>query len=117
MVQEIIDAVMQCDFVTSYDILEYVEEETIQFIRLTVAINDGSMLHIRESLTLGKSKYSYHWQKADGSLILRWDNAPHHREISTFPCHLHDGEKIIPCDRIFIHDVLNEIANRLINPN
>lgn len=116
MVQEIIEAVIQCDFVKSYDILEYVEEESIEFIRLKVEINDGSVLHIRESLTLGKSKYSYHWQKADGNLILRWDNAPHHPEISTFPYHLHDGGIIKPSDRVFIYDVLNEIANRLMNP-
>ena len=116
MVREIIEAVIQCDFIKSYDILEYIEEETIEFIRLKAELNDGSILHIRESLALGKSKYSYHWQKADGKLILRWDNAPHHRDISTFPYHLHDGDKIKASDRVFSYDVLNEIANRLMNP-
>ncbi|MGZ8218021.1 toxin-antitoxin system TumE family protein [Methylomagnum sp.] len=38
-------------------------------------------------------KYSFHWQRADGSLVRRWDNAPHHREIATFPHHLHEGEE------------------------
>ena len=30
-------------------------------------------------------KYSFHWQNAEGKLIRRWDNAPHHPEISSFP--------------------------------
>lgn len=38
-------------------------------------------------------KYSFHWQRADGSLIRRWDNAPHHPEISSFPHHVHDGDE------------------------
>ncbi len=38
-------------------------------------------------------KYAFHWQRADGSLIRRWDNAPHHPEIATFPDHLHEGSE------------------------
>ncbi|MBN2090455.1 hypothetical protein JW964_12650 [candidate division KSB1 bacterium] len=95
MVQEIIEAVIRCDFVKSYDILDFIEEEAIEFLRLKVEFNDNSLLHIRESLALGKSKYSYHWQKANGDLIIRWDNAPHHPEIKTHPFHLHDRDKIL----------------------
>lgn len=36
-------------------------------------------------------KYSFHWQKDNGQLIKRWDNAAHHPEIETYPHHLHDG--------------------------
>ena len=40
---------------------------------------------------VGGNKYSYHWQKTDGT-IFRHDNAPHkkHRHIKTFPKHFHD---------------------------
>ena len=43
---------------------------------------------------------------------MRWDNAPHHQDISTFPYHLHDGDKIVPSERVFIDEVLAEIHKR-----
>lgn len=36
-------------------------------------------------------KYSFHWQRDNGLLVKRWDNAAHHPEIETYPHHLHDG--------------------------
>jgi hypothetical protein len=39
-------------------------------------------------------KYSFHWQNPEGKLIRRWDNAPHHPEISSFPHHLHDADEV-----------------------
>ncbi len=35
--------------------------------------------------------YSYHWGRADGTLIMRWDNTPHHPTLDGFPHHVHDG--------------------------
>ncbi len=60
-------------------------------------------------------KYSFHWQRADGSLIRRWDNAPHHREISTFPDHLHEGseENVLPHEAVDMFAVLRTIENGL----
>lgn len=35
-------------------------------------------------------------QYSDNSLILRWDNAPHHPHIKNFPFHLHkEKEEVI----------------------
>jgi hypothetical protein len=38
--------------------------------------------------------YSFHWESTlqDG-LIHRWDNAPDHPEVKTFPKHFHKGSK------------------------
>ncbi|WP_457613933.1 toxin-antitoxin system TumE family protein [Methanocaldococcus sp.] len=33
--------------------------------------------------------YSFHWQDKNGDLIVRWDNAPHYRNIKTFPHYKH----------------------------
>jgi hypothetical protein len=33
--------------------------------------------------------YSLHWQRADGTLVQRWDTAPHHPELATFPSHIY----------------------------
>jgi len=51
---------------------------------------DDSFLEI----WLFNEKYSYHWQRKDGS-IYRYDNAPHnkHKHIKTFPKHFHNGRE------------------------
>ena len=57
---------------------------------------DGGFIEITERVlevhgTLEMTKYRHHWQDGNGVLIKRWDNAPHHPTIDTFPHHLHDG--------------------------
>jgi len=54
-------------------------------------------------------KYSFHWQDAAGKLLKRWDNAAHHRELSTHPNHLHDGAEA----NVRVHGPINaeEILN------
>jgi hypothetical protein len=42
---------------------------------------DGSLLQVEEALiakrfTIIKVRYSYHYQRADGTLVVRYDNAP-----------------------------------------
>ncbi len=56
------------------------------FLDCKVLMIDGSELFVSEYFTIFKDrikrdKYSYHLQKND-ELIIRWDNAPHHRELS-----------------------------------
>lgn len=43
-----------------------------------------------------RRKYRFHLQDAANRLVLRWDNAPHHPHLSTFPhhCHRQDGEVV-----------------------
>ena len=49
---------------------------------------DGSFMDIRYPVD---SKYSFHWQLEDG--IIRIDTAPHHRQVSTYPRHMHIGKE------------------------
>jgi len=38
--------------------------------------------------------YAYHWeQRRQRGRIFRWDNAPHHAHVDTFPEHLHEGDE------------------------
>ncbi len=75
---------------------------------------DNSRLQIVEKLSvetyaLIKTRYAYHYQDADGMLIFRYDNAPHHPEIETHPHHKHDGDKVIAAYPPDISEVLQEI--------
>ncbi len=41
-----------------------------------------------------KIKYRYQYMDQDDICLFRYDNAPHHRNVSTFPHHKHAGEEI-----------------------
>ncbi|MDY6789288.1 MAG: DUF6516 family protein [Candidatus Nanohaloarchaea archaeon] len=55
---------------------------------LRIFLIDDSFLDI----WISEEKYSYHWQSKDK--IVRFDNAPHHEDVQTFPHHRHIEEDI-----------------------
>jgi hypothetical protein len=58
--------------------------------------------------------YSYHWQDKEKRLITRWDNAPHHPEIETFPHHVHEGEYIKPSEEPTFVETLKKIGDKIL---
>ena len=64
---------------------------------------------IVERFTITKARYAYHYQQADGTLIFRYDNVPHHPEIKTHPHHKHIGDSIVATQPPDISEVLREI--------
>jgi len=79
---------------------------------------NGSFLEFREEAVafgrkIRKIAYSYHYQRADGSLVFRYDNAPHYPELPGFPCHKHVGEQVLPADPADLREVLQEIDDIL----
>lgn len=43
--------------------------------------------------------YSLHWQRQDGTLVQRWDTAPHYPELAGFPHHTHKAtEEVEPTE-------------------
>jgi len=85
------------------------------FIRFALEMRDGTELHIFEYVDSGLHKidYSYHWQNKEKKLIKRWDNATHHKEIETFPHHLHKGEDIMSSAEPTFVDILKKIGDRI----
>jgi hypothetical protein len=113
MVGHIIATLRRSTLVKDLEIIELVEEESVQLLRVKAEIIDGSALHIREAIFPESSKYSYHWQTREGKLLIRWDNAPHHPEIPTHPDHKHDKEQLSSSSRASVDDELNEISTAL----
>ena len=84
------------------------------YVRGTLALIGGFELHIAEYVvtepTLTRLKYRYHLQGPDGSLVSRWDNVPHHPNVSTFPDHRHDDhDGVHPTSAMNVPDVLNAV--------
>lgn len=106
--------------VTSF---HYHQEETVGdvgYFRVRCTLVDGSELQLLERFramadVLVVEKYSFHWQRSDGTPICRWDNAPHHRDVATFPDHLHEGvaEVVQAHAPLDAFAVLSEIEKRL----
>lgn len=80
---------------------------------------DGSTLEFEEILELQKTRritkvyYKYHYQHADGTLVFRYDNAPHHPEVPTFPDHLHIEDRVEAAEPPDLSDVLRKIDGLL----
>ncbi|MFH1907434.1 MAG: DUF6516 family protein [Chloroflexota bacterium] len=45
------------------------------------------------------------------ALIFRYDNAPHHKEVKTFPHHKHFPEEVTTSQEPTLHTVLMEITH------
>lgn len=86
----------------------------VWFLRVDVYFIDNSLLHFRE-LFVGqerpaKKTYTYHYQRADGQLVFRYDNAPHYPNLPTAPHHKHLGEtEVIAAEPPTLKTVLQEI--------
>jgi hypothetical protein len=94
--------------------------EKIGLYRYKIYFCDGSLLELVERLVEEKgkliaTKYRFHWQNKDGKLLKRWDNAPHHPEINTFPHHVHDGceDNVIDHQELSGLDVLTTIIGEI----
>lgn len=57
-----------------------------------------------------KLKYRYHLADQDNALIFRYDNAPHHQELRSFPHHKHTSTGTLDSQEQSLSDVLLEIA-------
>jgi len=108
--------------IAAFQFLQDTVAEGIGFFRVLATLVNGDFLQLVERFEYDSDglcfgKYSFHWQRADGTLVCRWDNAPHHPELSTFPHHLHDLDEanILPHAPIDVFDVLSIIEQRLDN--
>jgi hypothetical protein len=87
----------------------------VWFLRGDVYFIDNSRLHFRELFIQQgeplKKSYVYHYQKADGTLVFRYDNSPHYPDLPTVPHHKHIGDaEVVSSSPPDLQEVLNEIA-------
>jgi len=104
--------------VKSYEILDYKEGGSFYFLKIKAELIDGSVLYIREFVSEDEYNYSFQWQK-DGKLVVRWDNAPHHKDVETFPHHKHVGsqDNVQPSKEISLEDILRVIEEKIKPPS
>lgn len=109
------------------DILYSRQEISIEFFRVEEIVPgregiiegrlrfwDDSLLEfvevlIEHGVILIKTGYAYHYQDAQNQIIFRYDNAPHHPEVPTYPHHKHTLNTIEPAALLHFGDVIKEI--------
>jgi hypothetical protein len=117
--QSMLDLLASLPFVESSNVNLEKRGDLAGFIRGEVEFNDGSsLLFFRELMDLRqpiqKVMYAYHYQKADGTLIFRYDNTAHHRSVPTFPYHKHlESGNVTDADAPSLEQVLREIEDHL----
>ena len=84
----------------------------IGFIKGHITFVDGSTLEFSEQLPT-EQKFRLHYMDAQNDLIARWDSAPHHKEVSTFPFHKHTSRGVEGHKAITLLEALGEIAKML----
>jgi hypothetical protein len=96
--EQIVVTALACPHVRRVERVRQEEDATgqIGFMRYRLTLSNGDLLELTERLevqagALVVTKYRHHWQDHAGRLIKRWDNAPHHPHVASFPDHLHDG--------------------------
>ena len=100
------------EIIVSFDIIEFLEDERITKSKVKVTLKNYSVLWIREVGFKDQTiSYSYYWLRSDNSVIIGWDNAPHHPEIETFSHHKHIGKNVESSQETSLSKVLTYIQN------
>ncbi|MFZ0456474.1 MAG: DUF6516 family protein [Ignavibacteriaceae bacterium] len=102
------------EIIDSYEIHRYRQYGKAYEFVAVVRFNNESELYIKDYLFLnGERKYSFHWQNKQNQLIRRWDNSPYHKNIKTFPFHLHTANNIEDSKPITLKKVLEFITKQI----
>ena len=91
--QEIKQLIAQSYIVIDVQLITDKRSLYIGFLEGNLTFLDGSSLHFMEfvnvKVAMNRYKYSYHYQDTAEMLVFRYDMAPHHQNIRTFPHHKH----------------------------
>ena len=105
------------DQIAHWTVMREEAQGDVGLFRYKLVLRDDSLLEVFERFRVSSeaivvSRYSFHWQNAAGDLRKRWDNAPHHRDVPTWPHHVHDGGEanVLPHEPMTIETVLAIIS-------
>ncbi|MEW5941155.1 MAG: DUF6516 family protein [Chloroflexota bacterium] len=94
--QEINRVLGDSPVIKSQDVRAEKRTPTEGFLRGDVIFKDDSRLHFRELVTtepvVQRISYAYHYQRADGAVVFRYDDSDHFLHLPNAPHHKHIGE-------------------------
>jgi len=120
--RELIQKLLVSPAISSFRIIRQKVQEDDGYIRIKCRLRKAQKLEFAEYVQVHAGKiivitYNYHWQDAHGALVKRWDNVPHHKEVDSFPHHVHVSEtEVISSEPVTLENVLREMEERLSTP-
>jgi len=104
------------DIIVKVENLQWEQDVDTEIVKAKIILTDGSNLRVSESIVDDLLvSYSYYWLDECNRLIIGWDNAPHHKDIKTFPHHKHIRKKanVTKSNECNLKDVLRFIYSIL----
>lgn len=116
---QIENAIRHSALVVTYDLVKVQLSSGTGYIEGQVTFIDNSRFVFFEFLRQTAAeveceKYRYHFMNSDDQLIFRYDNAPHHPEIATFPHHKHLPADLLENAAPNFADVFTEIESHVL---
>jgi hypothetical protein len=108
---EIFNWLNDIKIVSRFNILSYTEWESGFYYKIEIEIINKTLLFAKEYSDINERNYSFHWQEESGKLIIRWDNAPHHKSLKRFPFHKHVAEKVEESNEMTLKEAIKYIEN------
>ena len=111
--------IKDCFIVTDFSINFDEIDINLGYLKGTLELINGSILLFIEYVEIMnnivyRQKYKYQWQFENGDMIIRWDNVPHHKEMDTFPHHMHNDKGVYPSSDMNLKSVIDIIMDKLI---
>lgn len=111
--------IILCPYIVEYNISKEKRSLHIGIIEGRIVFIDGSVIcfvefvNVKEAIE--KYKYSYNYQDKYRKTVFRYDMAPHHRKLQTFPHHKHlSSGEVINALEPDLKNILDEICSGLI---
>ena len=108
------------EIIQSYEIITYNTDYNKVLFGANIYFKNNSIHSCKDVLIFNennsvKRKYSFHWMDFHQNLIVRWDNAHHHKNISTYPFHKHIGieNTVEAANEISLYEVLSYIKQKI----
>jgi hypothetical protein len=109
----ILSTIRKYQWLIADETLDYEIDEDADTLYLTGQITflQGTVLNFTEVVLPLRVRYRYHYSFVDNRLIFRYDNAPHHAEVNSFPHHKHMPTGILESSEKLLSHVLEEIVS------
>ena len=91
--------------------IEQEEDSNFGIIRGTLYFKDSYIFYFTEVFLETVRRYRFHYTDRHNHLIFRCDNAPHHKDIKTFPYHIHIPDGIKECGSVSLTDMLYKVSD------
>ncbi|MEA1927315.1 MAG: DUF6516 family protein [Candidatus Auribacterota bacterium] len=119
-IHTVIKQIENSPLIATNDLHTYLDSPKKGYISGIITFLDDSTLTMIEVLTethykIVKVKYRYHYMDKNKKPIFRYDDAPHLKDLSSFPHHKHifanKTEKAMAAPKPSLRQVLDEIAD------